>query len=62
MAYFQVYWTNPTPSQCPLAAQLPPAVCIKVQVEEGENQDQDIRVVMWHFMALGHVQLESQHE
>lgn len=25
MAYFQVDWTNPTPSQCPLASQPPPA-------------------------------------
>ena len=24
MACFQVYWTNPTPSQCPLVAPLPP--------------------------------------
>lgn len=28
--YFQAYWTSPTPSQCPLADQLPPGLYIKI--------------------------------
>lgn len=54
VAYFQVYWTNPRPSQCPRAAHRPPATCIRDQMmcnsrrssrrHRRENQDSDINL------------------
>lgn len=46
VAYFQVYWTNPTPSRCPLVARCPPGTddesrkCKRAR----ESQDRDSEV------------------